>query len=284
MLSKPKILVASDFSLNSDRALLAAKELAHKTGGHITLVHAAGLPPVWDWLPGEDYRNGFFSSLAKKIDAQLKRCELKCENDVIFGDPYEELLRTIKEKKFDILVMGHGGQDEIVYIGSLAQKMISSSSIPVLIVNDELSVKKIAGLLDPAYISEKVISAGEEFSFLLSSELSFLSIVPDLPAMAVSGIIEDISFAFSDDQKEEISSKLKTRILKEMDPHSKAQLLILVSKDKTEVALLNELEDKDIDLAIVCRHNRGTLERFFIGSVSRKIVERFKGNILVIPE
>lgn len=284
MLSKPNILVATDFSEHSDKAILMAMEIAKRTEGSVKILHVSGIPPLWDWIPGDLFQKGLFSELSARMDDQLKRCQVECENDILFGDPYEELQRYIRESKPDMLLMGHDRGKGFFYIGSLAQKMITSSTIPVLVVNSFAPPMKVAGLIDPSFISGKVVSMTEELSYLLNLEARYLSVVIDIPALAVSPIGEEMSFVFTDDQKSEISKTVKDTVSGMMEKNTKAKIDVLISKDKISDAIIKNLDDEQTDIVVICRHNRGAVERFFLGSVSRRIVERFKGNILVLPE
>jgi nucleotide-binding universal stress UspA family protein len=78
--------------------------------------------------------------------AQKKMEEFKAEHFgnltkinavVILGDPAETILSYIDEKQIDMVVMGtHGrkGLDRVIF-GSVAERVIKNSSVPVLVIN-----------------------------------------------------------------------------------------------------------------------------------------------------
>lgn len=56
---------------------------------------------------------------------------------VILGDPAETILSYINDKQIDMVVMGtHGrkGLDRVIF-GSVAERVIKNSSVPVLVIN-----------------------------------------------------------------------------------------------------------------------------------------------------
>lgn len=283
MFSKPKILIATDFSYGSDLALLAGKRLQKLTGGTLKLIHVSGIPPVKDWLLSDQLREGYFSALAAKMNEQKMKCEVSCESDIYFGNVADEIHKEIKSSHADILVMGHEDL-RFTQLGSVAQKMISSSPIPVYVVKTDKPISNVVGLLDPASVSKKVVSTSEELSFLLSTKVSFLSVVPDISLYNTTLMAEDMMFAFNEEQKKSIEKNLRSKVSTLLDPHLKSELQVIVSNVSVSDSILDELEDQKFDLAVLSRHNRSAMEKFFIGSVGRRILERFKGNLIVLPE
>lgn len=291
MLRNSNILIATDFSPNSDLALKMGKRIQNATGGKITLVHYSGVVLFWDYLSSEaqskymseQYRNDVYNTLSKSMRDQLHRCDVNCESKIAFGDPYQSLQTTIEDTRPDILIMGHGGKKGPLSMGSLTQKMVASTKIPILVVNEERGLQRISGLIDPSTPMYNIVSACEEMASLFSGQSNYISIVPDLPAVGSSFLSRDMSFAFSDEQKKQIISKIETQILQHIEKKTQSKVQVIISQEKIHDALMRTLDAGGTDLAVLAPHNRRGIEKFFIGSVTMRLLERFKGNFLVIP-
>lgn len=60
-----------------------------------------------------------------------------CRGEVVLGDPSDSILNFIRDNQIDLVVMGtHGrkGLDRVLF-GSVAERVIKTSKVPVLVVN-----------------------------------------------------------------------------------------------------------------------------------------------------
>jgi nucleotide-binding universal stress UspA family protein len=48
--------------------------------------------------------------------------------------------------------------------------------------------------------------------------------------------------------------------------------------------ILKQIEERDVDHVVMGSHSQGTIERFFLGSVSERVVERAPASVSVIRE
>lgn len=145
----PKIiLVPTDFSEYSDKALQLALDMAKQYHSRIYLVHVVGLviqctvdycldPKTTDLVEKE-------SLIAAKqmMEKQLgnfpdsKSVEIIA--DIRQGTPYEEILKDQQEKKADLIVIASHGQTGLKrhLLGSVAEKVGRQSKCPVLLVKN----------------------------------------------------------------------------------------------------------------------------------------------------
>lgn len=136
------ILVPTDFGEPAKHALDVGLALAAKFGAKVTLLHACWTPPwtysatealVW---PVEEY------DLAAKKELDLALSEARAEYarvDEIFmsGEPSEAILDSIKTCGADLLVIGTHSRKGLsrLLMGSVAEKLVRRSTIPVLTVS-----------------------------------------------------------------------------------------------------------------------------------------------------
>jgi nucleotide-binding universal stress UspA family protein len=132
------ILVPYDDSSNSKRALNKAFALAELTGSPITLVHVIEYHKAVAKIV-EPYKESIINH-AKKFFEQVERDTSKrniiLKEQILYGNPTEEILNFMKNKKFDIVVMGRRGVTKITgpSLGSVSNALVQNSKIPVLVI------------------------------------------------------------------------------------------------------------------------------------------------------
>ncbi len=152
-----KILVPTDFSKNSKKALRFAAEIAAKAGANLEILHvntAAAYAPVMpeyytvQFSDLEDYAESAADDLrlVKRDLTDLKKfADIEIETRVEEGFLYSTLNRIEKEDGCDLLVMGTKGATGATefFVGSNTEKVIRTADCPVLVVPDNAKDFKI---------------------------------------------------------------------------------------------------------------------------------------------
>ena len=146
MFSPKNILVPTDFSEYSDKALQQAIDIAKQFKSKIYLLHVVGIViqcTVDYCLPPQmvdQVENESVSSAKKMITEQLAKFpdskSISIIADIRKGTPYEEILRDQQEKKIDLIVIASHGKTGLLshLIGSVAEKVVRNVKCPVLLV------------------------------------------------------------------------------------------------------------------------------------------------------
>ena len=108
MLSKPKILVCSDFSAFSNEALKAAGKIRDLTNGVLHALHVSEHILTWDWMPAAGIPNplsekteiDLLNSLQKRLEVQLAECGIKGECHISIGIASSAIIQQVLEKVF----------------------------------------------------------------------------------------------------------------------------------------------------------------------------------------
>ena len=146
MLMPTKILVPTDFSEYSDRALAQALDIAKQYKSKVFLLHVVHehvYSSAFDLALSEeavrqiknDTRAWAEESLKKQLDSFPEAHEVEVVTNVREGIPYEEILKEGKEKGIDLIVIASLGRTGIAkyLMGGVARNVLKGSKCPVLL-------------------------------------------------------------------------------------------------------------------------------------------------------
>lgn len=144
MITLKKILVPTDFSEHSAKAMQYGAELAAKFGAELHLLHSIEATPIM-------YGEGAF--YPTETDAEIEAAAVKQLDDVKLdstadltvkrhakhGHPFVEIVRYAKDNEVDLIIIGTHGRGAIAHmlLGSVAEKVVRKAPCPVLVVRDE---------------------------------------------------------------------------------------------------------------------------------------------------
>ena len=144
MLAIQRILVATDFTETSDRALDFGIELARKFDASITLVHAYQIPAMGfadgGYIAGAEVAAQLATAAQKRLDAIVesrKTSGVASRAILREGVAWEEVNAVAKEIDANLIVIGTHGRRGLAraLLGSVAENVIRTSTIPVLVIH-----------------------------------------------------------------------------------------------------------------------------------------------------
>ncbi|MGZ3406650.1 MAG: universal stress protein [Polyangia bacterium] len=151
-----KILVATDFSPDSEPAIDTALELARGPENKITLLHVCE-PPAYStpsslsmYVPSPELTENVITTARFALDERRARCAKKGVNvDVawIVGSPAESIVGYAREHGFDLIVTGSHGRRGFrrLVLGSVAEAVVRTADRPVLTVHGPQGVTAAQG-------------------------------------------------------------------------------------------------------------------------------------------
>jgi nucleotide-binding universal stress UspA family protein len=137
-----KILWPTDFSNNAEKALPYVTSLAEKyqTEVHVLyVIEELALHEPWYGEFGRAHIEKIHKWEEKKArerldqicDIYLKGCPLYVKH-IAIGDPAQEILKLSQEEKADMVVMSTRGRKGHFGFGSVAEKVLKNSPVPVV--------------------------------------------------------------------------------------------------------------------------------------------------------
>lgn len=290
MKEKPNILVCSDFSPFSDQALKAAEVVRQKTNGHLQVLHVTQHQAICDWLPTDSYfelmdtkfEKELLDFAKKRLGEQMKSCHVSGEGQVTAGIPASSIMQFIVDNKVDFVIMGHKGTSgSKFHMGSLTEKIVASSHVPVLVVKTQLSINKIGAMIDPQSPMNEILKEAEDLAVLFSSHLTIVSLFQDIAGRYKH--FPDV-LSLPDDKKEEMVRATKSEIKKHLTRKTDAHLVVDISTERKLAYHLNSIIlEEHIDLPVMKRHQSDYLEKLLIGSETRRMLELSEKNLLILP-
>lgn len=136
-----KVLWPTDFSSSSEKALPYVTDLTQKYGAEIhvlyvieDIAHHEGWYGEFDKTHIDKLMEWADKSARKRLDQVCKKYLNSCPlyiKHVAVGDPAQEILKLIRAENVDLVVMAsHGAQGNFRF-GSVAEKVLKNSPVPV---------------------------------------------------------------------------------------------------------------------------------------------------------
>ena len=289
------VIVPLDGSELSQHAVSLATTLARARRGSITLVHVVDEPAFSDLPPAmtvEDRANAeqYLAFVAASIGEGVK-----VETRILTGNPTEELLRFADRTPEAMIAMsshGRGGFGRVMF-GSVADKVIRGSKVPVALVRDEHSVRNenlrtILVPLDGSPLSETALPYATELAAGTGATLALVRVIdPFWQAAFVAEVPESVYLSQQQIEKLEEQSRAEARAaLDAMATQLRSDGLRVVwevrsGRPADEIARV--AETTDADLILISTHGRGGFRRWAFGSVTNELLHRGTTPILAIP-
>jgi universal stress protein A len=131
-----RILVATDFSLDSARAIAWGEELARHFAAEIVVLH---VEEALSMVPGSDLfevrRRGSEAELARMV-AQLRGHGITARGLLRSGAAFDEIVEAARKEHTQVIVMGTHGRTGLSHLlmGSVAERVVRHAPCPVLTV------------------------------------------------------------------------------------------------------------------------------------------------------
>lgn len=140
-----KILVPTDGSELSDKAVAAAVEVARTAGGQLVALSVAEPYPYSpigetaftpDLAAYEQKAMDLARQNVDKVALAARQGEVQCETHTIQSfNPYEEIVKLAEKSGCDVIFMASHGRKGLnrLFVGSETQKVLAHSTLPVLV-------------------------------------------------------------------------------------------------------------------------------------------------------
>ncbi len=273
-----KILFPTDFSKASKNAFGYALRFAAKINAEIVTVHIYDVPAAtaidyYDFLQ-ENYdiaELGEFENYKsqapglRKIAERMGLGHIRISHILVQGDTVQEILRASKQEGPDFIIMGTKGATGLkeVFLGTVAEKIINESRVPVLAVPEGC---KFAGL-------RKILLLAE-LDTLEMDAIRQLRAVADLFQAAIEVL-----------QVKAAREEHDTRLLNSWNSqfaHNPVRFSMIHS-NATEDIITDYIDIHHIDAAAMVVRHKDFWQRLFLYSLSRNMAFHITIPLLSLP-
>lgn len=280
-----KILVATDFSTRSHRALRRAGLLAQAKGAELIILHVVDDDQPKELVEIESREAGRI--LAQQISATTELNGAQCSPMVVTGDPFEGILRAAGSINADLIVLGAHRKQLLrdIFIGTTIERVIRTGAFPVLMVNSEAlhNYGDILVAVDMSEPSAHAIRAGKALAFFEGARLIFIHAFLAVGAglMARADITREDIDKYIADERVRAGGELAAFLRKE---ESMVPNWALRVREGTPIEVISAtVKEVQPDLLLIGTHGRSGLPRALLGSVAEEVLRSVDVDVLAVP-
>ena len=289
-----KILFTITNSPSSDKASIAAFEIAKRYNAKLTILNICGIPTrafsqiVKDDVSGKEinYNEEYAKKLIKQIEEnykyQLKDCNYKVK--IKTGLPHREILREIREENFDLIIMGTREEKDRLSAfkrnstGSTMQAVSKVSKSPVLIIGRDCAslwggFSNIVFGTDFSKASDNAFKFAYKMAKNLKSPLNIFHAIDTLSDNAFGkNMLEQREI---DEKIRNARNKIRKKYISKMEADGFKNYDITVWEGVPYVEIVKYTREIHGDLLVMAHHTKETNpEKAILGSTVEQVVLR----------
>lgn len=275
-----RLLLATDLSARSDRALDRATQLANQWNAELIVVHALEEPPVSDAVPSWHRRADGRATAEARARQEIHATNPAARVVVEAGQPGEVILRTAEAQGCDLIVVGIA-RDELlgrVFLGSTVDCLLQRAHAPVLVVRRRAR-QPYSSIVVATDFSEPSGQALETAASLFAPAAIKLFHAYRPP---MSGLVSDPA-AYRQQFKESVAKEAQEFLaMRNVSGVTGVSREIMLEYGDPDRVLRDYVEEKSIDLVVAGIHGRSALMDVLIGSVAKNLVTTLPCDTLLV--
>jgi nucleotide-binding universal stress UspA family protein len=280
-----KILWSTDFSDEAQEALLYADAFAKAFDAKIVALHVVPdiSPALYDAalvVKGELEKRVAYvkEETKKKFDSLRKAKDLEFKALIKEGNAAKKIIETAEEENADLIVLGRRGLSAIekLFIGSVANQVLRTSPVPLLLTKKKTGRPRFKKILVPTDFSEQE-EMERDFAWKLAKGFD--------SSLTLLHVLELHDYEFTpralDDMFDVVEKRFKQREKKEKED-------IPVSEDvyraiNAAVGIVDYADTHKFDMIVISTCVQSKIERFFLGSTTEKVISYTHVPVFAIP-
>ena len=276
------ILMATDLSARSDRALERAVEIARQRGAELLVVH------VIDDDLAQPLAAAQQTAARQAIQAHIDSLDTKDGPDIKaetnLGRPYVDILEMSEKTDAELIVLGTHREDTFkdMFRGTTAERVVRAGAVPVLLVKDRT---------DGPY---RRVMVGIDFSVYSRRALACaIELVPEGEFHLVHAYdVPFKGFLYGQDSRKEVSEEHRAGFEKLINEEMATFLTTLEGEPPRFERIMQEGTVRDVlhqqirslspDLLVIGTHGRTGVAHAILGSVAEDLLSEPPCDVLAV--
>lgn len=274
--TKP-IVVPLDGSKNAELALPAAEALSRLYGAPLAFVHAVHGEHIESAIDRAaahkvfaDYVAGL--AISRALDASV------CTSAVVDGPPAEGVLHFAEDALFIVLASHGRGGFRAALVGSVADKIVRGSGVPVVLVpasgvSRAIEQGPILVAIDGSKEAEEGLRLAREIAARAQCGLALLRAYDTTPPVYV-----DFTFYPAD-----FASGIEEAAREYLKGAALPGETTLVAQGRADAAIEEAAETLDAGLVVMTTQGMGLGKRIALGSITDRVMRSLRRPLLIVP-
>ena len=280
-----RILVATDFSTRSDRAVQRATLLAREFGAEMVL-----LTVVDDDQPRQlrDLAQREAGALLQDLASTIQEtAAAPCEARVELGEPFERIVRAAEDCDAELIVIGPHRRQVLrdIFVGTTAERTIRHSRRPVLMTN-AVPARRYDRIVLATDFSEFSVQAIETVRRLGLLDAATVLVVHAFEAL-LRGPIASSSMSLQErqeslDRERRDAEQAMSAFLRRAGFETARRAVEHVDHSAART-IRSVLQRERANLVVVGTHGKRGGERLLLGSVAEDMFHQGEVDVLAVP-
>lgn len=279
------VLVATDFSARSDRAVRRAAAVARAAGARLVLAHAVDDDQPERIVAAEcDLAE---TALVDAIREHAYLTDLCCTPLIVRGTPFAGIVQAAEQERADLCVIGSHRRAFLkdIFVGTTAERVIRNSPVPVLMANIDPALR-YANCLAPVDLSDcslQALKTGRRLGLLTNLRMVILHVydAAAVGMLSYAGVHKGNVNDYLADARIEAVRDL-VRFLGPLDLGD-VDYSTIVREGVAQAAIVDVAAELRPDLVVIGTHGRRGAVRLLLGSVTDEVLRRVNRDILIVP-
>tara|TARA_R110000787_G_scaffold62482_1_gene141275 strand:+ start:486 stop:1331 length:846 start_codon:yes stop_codon:yes gene_type:complete len=276
-----KLLVATDLTVRSDRAVNRALALADELEAQLVVLHV-----VDDELPSS-VADRLKEEAELAIDDQIEAAPTlkgSVTRNVVFGSGYKDILKEAEDGEIDLIVMGTHREEAMgeFFLGTTVERVIRRGNHPVLVVKNRVKGRY------------RRVLVGVDFSVYSRRAVEFaLKFVPDGEISLVHAFdIPFKGFLSGQSTRREVAKRHQEQMDAMLEQEMQAFLASLASPPASLKRIMQEGSVREVisaqvdklrpDLLVIGTHGRTGVGHALLGSVAEDLLSYPPCDVLAV--
>jgi len=278
------ILVATDFSDRSDRAIRRGVLLAKMFNASITLLHVIDDQQRRAIHAEQQAANELLVEQTRTI---RELDGVNCGAKIVLGDLFEGIVGATQEENIDLLVIGPHRRQALrdVFVGTKAERIIRACDRPILMANGVPTgyYRSILIAVDQSECSANAIRVAQNLGLTETIATSIIHVF-NAPALGLmvrtSSTLDQIKDYLADEEERSAAELAKFLAPLNLKP---VQRILRHGDVPAAHGILAAARDLSADLIVVGTHGRTGIAKALLGSVAEEVLRTSGNDVLVIP-